>query len=163
MTVTAVMLRSGLATFSRMNIMIGGIGLLQFILIILLLLFGFEFSNITPVSSQDIPRVFTSIISPHSIFVTITFVFVWNDQIRFDKKPAGKFVLTAAFLTAASTLILLTTIGTFGADIVNKLALPFYSAVENLTMAASNTVIVSLFILLWTSFEFELVQRLPIW
>ncbi len=155
-TVTAVMLRSGLASFSRMNIFIGGIGLLQFILIIVLLLFGFELSNITPISFQDIPKVFASIISPLTITVTVTFIFIWNDQIRFDKKPAGKFALTAAFITAASTLILLSTIGIFGADLVNKLAIPFYSAVENLTMAASNTVIVSLFILLWTSFEFVL-------
>lgn len=156
LTITATMLRSGLPTFSRMNKIIYGIGVLQFILIIVLLFLGIDFNNVTPISFQDIPRVFASITSPLAITVTVTFFFIWNDQIRFDKKPGGKFVFTAAFLTAASTLILLSTLGIFGADLVNELLLPFYSAVENLAMAASNTVIVSLFILIWTSFEFVL-------
>ena len=101
---TAVMLRFGLPVLSRMTKILFLVAVLQFVIIIILLLVEFDPRNVTPVSTNDILPVANSIVYPLAISVYITFFFIFNDQVQFGKRPAGKFVFTAAFLTGANIM-----------------------------------------------------------
>ena len=154
---TAVVLRFGLPVLSRMIAILFTVGALQFLIIAVLLFIEFDPRNVTPVSTADIGPIASSIVYALTIYVYITFFFIFNDQIQLGKKAGGKFVFTAAFLTGVSTIMVLAVLGVFGAGLINKLKFPFHSAVENISVLGGNTGIESLFISLWMMFEFILI------
>ncbi len=157
---TAVMLRGGLPVFSRMSTILFAIALAQYLIIFALLLTQFEPQNLTPITANDIIPVMDSAVYPLSVFCYITYFFIFNDQIRFDKKYAGKFVIAGTFITSANTSMIAAVLGVFGASLIKKLKFPFHSAVENISVFGGGSSIESLFISIWLMLEFVLVSSL---
>lgn len=157
---TAVIVRGGLPVLSRMSTVLFVIALMQYVILLVLLLIEFKPQNVTPISSLDIGPVLGSIVYPAATFSYITFFFIFNDQIRFDKKYAGKFVISGTFITSANMTMILAVLGMFGAGLVNKLKFPFHSAVENISVLEGNSGIKSLFISIWILLEFALISSL---
>lgn len=153
-----VILRWGLSVLSRMNKVIYAMVLAQFIIIILLLFFNFDSKNVTPISTLDIGPVFASIIYPLTVTSYITPMFIFNDQIRYDKKNIGKFAYTVIFLTIAATLMVLATLGIFGYRLAEKLTFPLLTAVENMGIMGATSGLDSLFISIWMIAEYITVS-----
>jgi len=157
-TLVAVMLRFGLPVLSRMTVIIFAIALLQFVIILILLFVQFNPRFVTPVSTEDIGPIMGSAVYPLTIATYITFFIIFNDQDRYGKRNAGKFVFTGAFLTIANSLDIFAVLGIFSASLVNKLKFPFHSAVENISVLGGNTGIESLFISIWMIMQFVLIS-----
>jgi len=154
---TALFLRFGLPVISRMNTIIFAVAVLQYVIILVLLFINFDPRNVTPISTEDVGPVINSTIYPLTLSVYITFIFIFNDQIRFGNRYTGKFVFAATFLTSANTGTVLAVLGIFGANLINKLKFPFHSAVENIAVLSGNTGIESLFISIWMMIESMLI------
>ncbi len=157
-TLTAVMLRSGLPVFSRMSTILFVVSLVQSIIIIALLFIEFDPRYVTPISTADIGPVMSSIVYPMTTFTYITFFFIFNDQIRYDKKYTSKFIITGTFLPSYTMVMLLATLGVFSASLVNKLKFPFHSAVENISVFGGSSGVESLFISIWMMLEFVVIS-----
>lgn len=145
--IVGVMLRWGLQVLARMNKIVYILVLGQFLIIMLLLIMNFNGKNLTPISTLDIEPVLTSTIYPLTITSYITLMFIFNDQIKYDKKNSGKFVFTVVFLTIAQTLVVFSVLGIFGYRLAEKLTYPVLRAVENISIETAG--IDSLFISIW--------------
>lgn len=145
--IVGVMLRWGLQVLSRMNKIVFILVLSQFLLIMFLLIMNFNNKNLTPISKLDIEPVLTSTIYPLTITSYITLIFIFNDQIKYDKKNSGKFVFTVVFLTITQTLVVFSVLGLFGYRLAEKLTYPLLRAVENISIETAG--IDSLFISIW--------------
>jgi len=150
-----IMLRWGISVLARMNKIIFILTLLQFLIILFFLFLHFRPDFITPISTLDIGPVLLSTVYPLAIFVLITPVFIFNDQIQYDKKSFSKLTLTTAgFLSVVDTLLMLALIGMLSYPIVAQLKLPFFSAVENISVFKSSAGLDSLFMAIWMLAEF---------
>lgn len=153
-----VMLRWGLSVLSRMNKMIYAMVLIQFIIIIVLLLSNFNGENVTPISTLDIQPVLGSIVYPLTVTAYITPMFIFNDQIKYDKKSLGQFAYTTIFLTVAATLIVMSVLEIFGYRVAEKLTFPLLTAVENMAIMGATSGLDSLFISIWMVAEYITVS-----
>lgn len=145
--IVGIMLRWGLQVLARMNKIVLILVLSQFLLIMVLLVMNFNGKNLTPISTLDIEPVLTSTIYPLTITSYVTLLFIFNDQIKYEKKNKGKFVFTVVFLTVTQTLMCLSVLGIFGYRLASKLTYPLLRAVENISI--ETTGIDSLFISIW--------------
>ncbi len=153
----AVMLRWGIAVLARMNRAIFILLIVQFIIVMLFVSLNFKIEYVTPVSTLDILPIFHSAIFPLAVNAYITPLFVFNDQIMYDKKNFGKFALTSGFLLVAGTSLLFIVIGTFSHYLVAKQKFPFLSAVENISVFDSSAGLDSLFASIWILSEFVMI------
>lgn len=149
-----VMLRWGVAVIARMNKLIFVLILLQFAVTLFFLFLHFRADYITPISTLDIAPLIQSIVFPLTILVYITPLFIFNDRIRLDKKNAGKFVFTSAYITVINVLMMLALLGMVGYQLISKWRLPFFSAVENINIFNSSAGLDSLFMSIWMLAEF---------
>lgn len=152
--IVGIMLRWGLAVISRMNKIIFILLLAQFLLLIFFLFLHFKVDYITPISTLDIIPVLKSIVYPLALWVYITPVFILNDQIIYDNKNKGKLIFTAGFLTMKEVLPILSLLGMMSYHLVAKFKLPFFSAVENISVFKSSAGLDSLFLSIWMLAEF---------
>ncbi|MGI5849580.1 MAG: GerAB/ArcD/ProY family transporter [Christensenellales bacterium] len=152
--IVAIMLRWGIQVLSRMNKIILALTIVQFAIVLFFLFMHFKVEYITPVSTLDIKPVAQSMIYPLTIFVYITPLFIFNDQIQYGKKSFGGFVFTASFLTVALTLLMLAMLGMFTSQVIAKLNYPMYTAVENISIFSSSAGLESLFVSFWSITEY---------
>lgn len=149
-----VIVRWGIAVISRMNKLIFVLIVAQLALTLFFLFLHFRPDFVTPISTLDIVPVAQSAIYPLTIFVYITPLFVFNDNIVFGEKRRGKLALTAGFLTATNTLILLALIGMLGWHVISKLTVPYFTAVQNISVFDSSAGLDSLFMSIRTLADF---------
>lgn len=153
-----VVLRWGLPVLSRMNKIIFVLIIIQFVIILFFLFLHFKPDYITPLSALDIGPVLMSSIYPLTLWVYITPVFIFNDQINYDKKNKGKLLFTAGYLTVKNMLMMLALLGMLSYPLVSKFKLPFFSAVENISVFNSSAGLDSLFLSIWMLAEFVTIS-----
>lgn len=149
-----VMLRWGISVISRMNKIIFILIMAQFIILVFFLFLHFRPDFITPISSLDVMPVLKSVVYPLTLWVYLTPLFIFNDQIIYDQKNSGKLIFTVGYLTIKNTLLILSLIGMLSYQLISKLKLPFYSAVENISVFKSTAGLDSLFLSIWMIAEF---------
>lgn len=152
--VVGVMLRWGIEVISRMNKIIFVLIVVQFAVTLFFLFLHFRVDYVTPVSTLDIVPLIHSAVYPLTLFVYITPLFFFNDQIVYAKKNGGKLAFTAGYVLVKDTLMMLALLGMLGYQLIGKLRLPFFSAVENISLFNSSAGIDSLFMSIWMLAEF---------
>lgn len=149
-----IILRWGLTVLSRMNKIIFVLIVIQFALLLFFLFLHFKADYVTPVSGLDIVPLLKSAVYPLTLMVYIFPMFIFNDQIRYDKKNTGKLIFTAGYFAVKNTLLLLALLGMLSYPLISKLNLPFFTAVENISVFRSSAGLDSLFMSIWLLAEF---------
>jgi spore germination protein KB len=152
--IVGVMLRWGIEVIARMNKIIFVLILLQFAVTLFFLFLHFRPDYVTPISTLDIVPLLKSAIYPLTLFVYITPLFFFNDQIVYAEKNIGKLAFTAGYVAVKDTLMMLSLIGMLGYQLISKLRLPFFTAVENIALFNSSAGMDSLFMSIWMLAEF---------
>jgi spore germination protein KB len=152
--IIGIMLRWGIQVISRMNKIIFVLMVAQFVIILFFLFLHFRPDFVTPVSTLDIVPVIKSSVYPLTLLAYLTPLFVFNDQIVYDKKNRNKLLFIAGYITIKDILMMLALIGMLGWQLISKLRLPFFSAVENISLFNSSAGIESLFMSIWILAEF---------
>jgi hypothetical protein len=88
------------------------------------------------------------------IFIYLTFLLIFNDQISYDKKRGYIFTGFVVFEVVFNTLLLLSVIGMFGWELTDKMAFPFLKATENIQLGSGSAGLESLFLAIWMLLEF---------
>ncbi len=156
--IVGIMLRWGLTVLERMNKLIFALIVLQLIILLVFLFSGFSIKNVTPISTLDIIPLFKTSFYILAISSYISFVFIFNDQIKYGTKNFGKFAFTTGFLTIVSTLIILATLGNLSYELINKLLFPFMSAVKSVYIFKESAGLDALFISMWMLADFITVS-----
>ncbi|MDD2221684.1 MAG: GerAB/ArcD/ProY family transporter, partial [Clostridia bacterium] len=152
--IVGIMLRWGLTVLERMNKIIFTLIVLQLIILLVFLFSGFSIKNVTPISTLDIIPLFKASVYILAVSSYISFVFIFNDQIKYGTKNFGKFAFITIFLTIASTLIILAALGNFGYEFINKLLFPFMSAIKTIYIFEETAGLDALFITIWMLADF---------
>lgn len=155
--IVAAFLRSGLRVLTRMGSLIYIVGLIQFFVIAALLTPDISVLNLTPVSRLDAAPLLTACAYYMAITCYMTFLFIFNDQIRYGRKDARKFVLAAVFLTLGITQGQTLTLGLFGYELASELTFPFLSAVESISVFHKSARLDSIFMSIWIIHEYVVV------
>jgi spore germination protein KB len=153
-----IMLRWGIQVISRMNKIIFVLIVAQFIITMLFLFLHFRLDYVTPVSTLDIVPLIQSAVYPLTLLAYITPLFFFNDQIIYGKKNVSKLLFAGVYITIKDTLMMLALLGMLGWQLVGKLRLPFFTAVENIALFNSSSGIDSLFMSIWMLAEFILIS-----
>ena len=151
-------LRFGLPVLSRINKFVFIFIVIQFVIVLFFLFLHFRPDYITPVSVLDVGPVLYSGVYPLTLFVYIVPVLIFNEQILYGKKNTGRLIFTAGYITVKNTLMMLALLGIFSYPLVAKLNLPFFSAVENISVFKSSAGLDSLFVAIWLLAEFVLIS-----
>lgn len=152
-----VVLRWGISVISRINKLVFIFVMVNLAIVLFFLFLHFRPDYVTPVSTLDIVPVVQSTVYPLAIYAYITPLFIFNDKIQYGDKNAGKFVFMTGFLTAKHLLIMLAIVGMLGAPVVAKLKLPFFTAVQNISVFDSSAGLDSLFMSMRMLSDFILV------
>ncbi len=154
---TGIVLRWGLSVIARINKLIFVFVVANIAIVLFFLFLHFRPDYVTPISTLDIAPVLQSTVYPLAIYAYITPLFIFNDKIAYGRKNAGKFVFMTSFITVKHLLIMLAIIGMLGAPVVAKLKLPFFTAVQNISVFDSSAGLDSLFMSIRTMADFTLV------
>ncbi len=152
--IVGIMLRWGIQVISRMNKIIFVLMVAQFVITLFFLFPNFQPALVTPVSALDIVPVVKSSVYPLTLLAYLTPLFVFNDQIVYEKKNRGKLLFIGGYIVIKDTLMMLALIGMLGWQLISKLRLPFFTAVENIALFNSTAGIDSLFMSIWILAEF---------
>ena len=157
--VVGIILRAGIHVLTRMTKIILLVALAQFLLICAMLLFmDFSMENVTPISTQDIVPVLTTVRFPMTIMAYIMFILVFNDKIDLGKKSLSKLNYTMSFEVLTNVILILSVLGFFGYELTDKLAFPFLSAVRNIEVTGGTTGLESLSVAIWVAMEFVTIS-----
>ena len=151
-------LRFGLPVLSRINRLIFIFIVIQFVIVIFFLFMHFKPDYITPVSVLDVAPALYSGVYPLTLFVYIVPVLIFNEQILYEKKNTGKLIFAVGYITVKNTIMMLALVGIMGYHLIAKLNLPFFSAVENISVFKSSAGLDSLFVAIWLLAEFVTIS-----
>ena len=157
--IIGIILRWGIKVMARMTKFIYIMGAIHFFATcVAVLITNFSAANVTPVSTLDIGPVFESVPYAMTICVYMTCLLVFNDQIKYNNKRAGKFAFPIAFHTIGHVLLFLAILGSFGYELATKTAYPFLMVIKNLQFGDSPAGLESLFISFMLLYEIIIVS-----
>ncbi len=154
----SVMLRWGLEPYERMSKIIFIVCVIQFLFIcIMILTSSFTPRHVTPISTLDVGPIAKSAQYPMVIIVYLTFMLIFNDQIKYNKKRKYIFAGFVAFEVIFNTILVLAVLGMFGWELTDKMAFPFLKATENIQIGGNAAGLESLFLAIWMMLELMLI------
>lgn len=113
--------------------------------------------NFSLLDLEGIKQNITSVPIIVGIFGYFTFVMFLGDKITGKEKIKKLGIKTGILLTAFCLIIIFVTVGSFGAELVEDLTLPFFSAIKNITIFSTIERAESVFITTWILTDFVLV------
>lgn len=156
----AYMLRSGIVVIARMNEIIFAVILVSFISITILIFPELELKRITPISSLDILPVLKASIGISELWIYILYVFFIGDKIN-NKEKTKKFGFKASiFVTIMTMSLIVIVIGSIGYSVVERLPLPYFAAVKQISLFNTLEKIESIVVILWVAGDFILISSL---
>lgn len=150
--------RSGLIPLARVNEVFFGIFLIMMLITFVLASPGIKYRNFMNVSYLDTLPVIKASHTITAIWGYFLFIFFFGDKIN-DKENIKRFGfqgVLAAFVVA--TLILITTIGTIGPNLMPRISLPFFMVVKNISIFETLERLESIIISLWVISDFVTIS-----
>ncbi|MGE5614035.1 MAG: GerAB/ArcD/ProY family transporter [Bacillota bacterium] len=144
-------LRSGIVVLARMNEIFLPVIVFIYAISNLLLIPEIRVSNLTPITYLDIIPVMTGSIGIMAVWAYFPFIFLFSDLVNNKEKLKKEGTNSMLFLTLLTTLVLLIPIGLFSSPVVNKMPIPFYEAIKEIStlneLAGIETAVISIWIL----------------
>lgn len=148
--------RGSLETFARFTEIIFPVFTVVLVLLSILFLPNVKVSNIWPVTYLDALPSLRASLKVTAIWGYALLPFFFGDSIA-DKGQIKKYGWhTAAFLVAASVVMLVTNVGLLGYRVAAHMPIPFFSAVKAITFIETFDRFESLLLALWVASDFAL-------
>lgn len=154
--------KGGLTVITRMGEAFLPILMVVFLLLCALATQNIKLSRITPISCLDIVPVLRSSLSVCAVQAHLPLVFLLSDFFN-NKERIGKYCTTAALLhTFLIAALVVTVIGSLGAETAANSPLPFMAAVKLISLFESVERIEPLLVGLWIFADFFMISILLI-
>ena len=135
--------------------------ILMFAMIFLFVLPNAHIKNLLPVSSLDILPLLSSIPPVMSIFsVIVLFTFLMDNVEKSEKPNKYAFLGFGAGVIVCTTLVIVTTVATFGPELTPKFSHPFFAMVRNISILGTIERVESIIAGLWVAVDFVLSASL---
>jgi spore germination protein KB len=143
--------RGGLAALARFNELVFIVFIVLLGLGIFLSLFNVEITHLLPISTLDIiPVVRTSPVIL-AIWTYFLFVFFFADKVN-DKEHIMRLgIKTTVFITISSMIIIITTVGTLGSSLAERVSLPYILTVKEISILDTLERLESITLSLWVA------------
>ncbi len=117
-----------------------------------------EIINLFPVTYHDALPLLKASFSSFGLWGAFTFVFFFGDKIN-DKEHIRRFGMqSAVYLTIASLMVLIMTIGIYGYSVIERLSLPYIFVVKSISILQTIERIDSLAISSWMIVDFVAIS-----
>ena len=149
--------RGGIASIGRLGEFLFNIFMLIFVVTAVLLLFEVNVVNLFPIGPGDIEPIIGSSYTFLSVWGYFLLMFFFADRVNNIDKMKKNYLQTALIICATAVVIIFVTVGALGAGTVQRLGLPFFSAVKNLALPSPLNRLEPVIISIWTITDFMLV------
>ncbi len=157
LTIIAVVLRSGLAIFARMNEIFLPIVVLTYLVVNILIFPEVEIDNLYPITYKDIFPVLKASVGTTAILGYVTFLFILSDKVK-GKDKVKSFGFHSSYLLAILlSLVVISPVGVFFFVVVAKMNLPFFAAVKDISLFGIIERVESSLIAIWTLTDFSII------
>jgi len=149
--------KSSLEAFARCTEILIHLFALIFLVTFLIVVPDIEWSNLYSITHHDLWYAGKASYSLIGLFSYITVLFFFGKQINHKesfKKYGIKSILFVVFL---SLLMIISTVGVFGMDIIQQFPFPFFIVLKNLMLFNSIERVESLFIATWVVSDFVII------
>lgn len=153
----AIVLYSGIQTAARMNEIIFAVITATFFLLVLLVIVKIDVKKVTPVSYLDIFPIFKASIGVTGLWAYALIIFFFSDKINNKEKIQKIGFQVSWFLLIVATVLIVSTIGTLGYTVVERLPLPFLVAVKQISVFNTLEKIESIVVTVWVLSDFIVI------
>lgn len=116
-----------------------------------------KLTNLLPVTTNDTVDVLKSTIPFMGILSYITFMFFFGDQISNKQEFKNHFAKMSIIVLITSIMIILVTVGYFGAKLTSEMNLPFFAFFKNIEILDIIERVESLLITFWIVTDFAII------
>jgi len=155
--VIAIVLRSGLAIFARMNEIFMPIVVVTYLVVNVLIFPEVRIDNLYPITYKDIFPVLRASMGTTTTIGYVTFLFILSDKVKGKDKVKNLGFHSSYLLTILLSLVIISPVGVFGSDVVAKMNLPFFAAVKDISLFGIIERVESSLIAIWTLTDFSII------
>lgn len=149
-----IVARKNIEYFARFNEIFIIFFIVFFALMLVIPISSIKIENLFPVTTMDIVPIFKSVYGELGIGVYITFILFIGNKIS-DKENMNKHILYQVIsVVIVNTVLILSTVGIFGAKATAQLSLPFFTFLKSVNEFSIIERIESIFISLWVATDF---------
>jgi len=143
--------RGGLVSLARFNEMIFFVFIFLLSVGIFLSLFNVEITNLLPISTLDITPVVRASPTILAIWGYFLFMFFFADKVN-DKEHIKRLGIKATvFITISSIMIIITTVGTLGSSLAERVSLPYILTIKEISILNALERLESITLSLWVA------------
>lgn len=155
-----IVLRGGLVPFARFNELIFYVFMAIFTVNSLLSLFNVKITNLLPISHLDIIPVVKSTPIILAVWAYYPFMFFFADKVN-DKEHVKRIGIKATIITtAASTILLITTVGVLGSSLAERVSLPYFLSIKQIAILDTLERLESITLAVWVAADFIIITSL---
>ncbi len=165
LTLTLVVLvvyviKDGIVVLSRMNELFFAIIFGIFVIIVIFIIPEIHINNLIPITYKDAFPVFKANMGILAIWAYNIAIFMFADKILDKKDFKNVSVKLIIYITIISFMVIIIPIGIFGNLVVQKMPVPFFSAIMQVSLFDSIERIESIVVVLWIITDFILISAL---
>lgn len=149
--------KSSLEAFARSTEILIHLFALIFLFTFLIVIPDIEWTNLYSITHHDLWYAGKSSYSLIGLFSYITVVFFFGKQINNKDKLKNYGIKSILFVVFLSLLMIISTVGVFGMDIIQQFPFPFFIVLKNLMLFNSIERVESLFIAIWVVSDFVII------
>ncbi|AKL96012.1 spore germination protein KB [Clostridium aceticum] len=153
----ALVLRTGITVIARMNEIILPIIVFIFFALILFTFPSIDVKNLMPVSSDSIWPIAKASMSINAILSYFFIVFFISDKISSKENIKKVGIQTIIFLTITNTILIVSTVGSLGYSITQRIPLPFLIVVKQISLFDILQKLEPVVVVMWISSDFVII------